>query len=92
MNIDADVFGQVSEPFLSNAYTVGDLYGSFRFNEHVRVNADVYNLFDERYYQWAHIRNVSRGDFYLYGYATADGIGRYSERGRSIRVSVSWSF
>ncbi|MEH6413525.1 TonB-dependent hemoglobin/transferrin/lactoferrin family receptor [Pseudomonas sp. CGJS7] len=92
VNIEADVFGQVTEPFLSDAYTVVDLYGSFRFNEHLRINAGVYNLFDERYYQWARIRNVSRGDFYLYGYATEEGIGRYSEPGRNVRVSLSWSF
>lgn len=92
VNIEPDVFGQVTEPFLSDDYTVVDLYGSFRVNEHLRINAGVYNLFDERYYQWARIRNVSRGDFYLYGYATDYGIGRYSEPGRNFRVSVSWSF
>ena len=92
VNIEPDVFGQVTEPFLSDDYTVVDLYGSFRVNEHLRINAGIYNLFDERYYQWARIRNVSRGDFYLYGYATDYGIGRYSEPGRNFRVSISWSF
>jgi len=90
--VESDVFGQVTEPFLSDDYTVVDLFGSYRFNEHLRINAGVYNLFDERYYQWARIRNVSRGDFYLYGYATEDGIGRYSEPGRNYRVTVSFSF
>jgi hemoglobin/transferrin/lactoferrin receptor protein len=90
--IEPDVFGEVTEPFLSDAYTVVDVFGSYRFNDNVRVNAGIYNLFDERYYQWARIRNVSRGDFYLYGYATDDGIGRYSEPGRNARVSVSVSF
>ena len=88
----SDVFGAAAEPFLSDAYTVVDLYGSFRFNGHLRLNAGVYNLFDEEYYQWARIRNVTRGDFYLYGYATADGIGRYSEPGRNVRVSLAWVF
>ena len=40
----------------------------------------------------AEIRNVTRGDFYLYGYATDDGIGRYSEPGRNWRVSLNWTF
>ena len=68
------------------------VFGSYRIDEHLRVNAGVYNLFDERYYQWARIRNVTRGDFYLYGYATDDGIGRYSEPGRNWRVSLNWTF
>lgn len=84
--------GTVVYPFLSDAYTVFDLFGSYRFNQHLRINAGLYNLLDERYYQWARIRNVTPGDFPLYGYATDDGIGRYSEPGRNIRVSVSWSF
>ncbi|KAF1686638.1 TonB-dependent receptor [Pseudoxanthomonas broegbernensis] len=92
VHIEPDVFGAVAEPFLSEAYTVADLFGSFQFNERLRVNAGVYNLFDEKYYQWARIRNVTRGDFYLYGYATDEGIGRYSEPGRNFRVSLSWAF
>lgn len=59
---------------------------------YLRVNAGLYNAFDAKYYQWARIRNVTRGDFYLYGYATDYGIGRYSEPGRNWRVSLNWSF
>ncbi|MBD9369596.1 TonB-dependent hemoglobin/transferrin/lactoferrin family receptor [Xanthomonas sp. XNM01] len=92
VHIERNVFGQLTPPFLSDAYTVVDLFGSYRFNEHLRVNAGVYNLFDEKYYQWARIRNVSRGDFYLYGYATDDGIGRYSEPGRNVRATLTWTF
>src|SRR3546814_4944458 len=92
VHIEPDVFGQVSEPFLSDAYTVVDLFGSYRVNDHMRINAGVYNLFDEEYYQWARIRNVTRGDFYLYGYATDEGIGRYSEPGRNYRITVSVAF
>src|SRR3546814_16218716 len=58
----------------------------------MRISAGVYNLFDEEYYQWARIRNVTRGDFYLYGYATDEGIGRYSEPGRNYRITVSVAF
>src|SRR5690606_17263390 len=92
VHVETDIFGQPAEPFLSDAYTVVDLSGSYRINDLLRVNAGVYNLFDEEYYPWARIRNVTRGDFYLYGYATDDGIGRYSEPGRNFRVSVSWNF
>lgn len=84
--------GQVSEPFLSDAWTVFDLFGSLRINEHLKINAGIYNLFDQRYYQWTRIRDVSRGVNYLHGYATEDGIGRYSEPGRNYRVNVTWTF
>ncbi len=92
VNLGSDVFGQPVDAFLSKSYTVYDLFGSFQVSDNVRLNAGVYNLFDKRYYQWARIRNVTPGDFYLYGYATEDGIGRYSEPGRNYRVSMTVSF
>ena len=92
VHIEPDVFGEVADPFLSGAYTVVDLFGSYQVNDRVRINAGVYNLFDEKYYQWARIRNVTRGDFYLYGYATDEGIGRYSEPGRNYRITLSMRF
>ncbi len=51
-----------------------------------------YVVFDERYYQWARIRNVARGEFALYGYATEDGIGRFSKPGRNYRLNLIWTF
>ena len=92
VDISPNQIGTASAPFLSEAYTVVDLFGSYRVNDHLRINAGLYNLFDERYSQWARIRNVSRGTSYLHGYATTEGIGRYTEPGRNLRVSVSWSF
>ena len=86
------MFGQPASSFLSKSWTVYDLFGNFQISDKLRLNAGVYNLFDKRYYQWARIRNVTRGDFYLYGYATDDGIGRYSEPGRNYRVTLSYSF
>lgn len=92
VEIATDIFGQEVEPFLSDSYTVFDLFGSYQASERLRFNAGVYNLFDEEYYQWARIRNITRGDFYLYGYATDEGIGRFSEPGRNYRVTVSFDF
>jgi outer membrane receptor protein involved in Fe transport len=57
----------------------------------LRLYAGIYNLFDERYYQWARIRNVTRGNLPLHGYATDIGIGRYTEPRRNVRLSVTWS-
>jgi len=92
VKIERDVFGNIPEPFLSDAYTVFDLFGSLRFNANLKVNAGIYNLFNERYYQWARIRNVTLGDLPLYGYATDEGIGRFSEPGRNYRVNLTWTF
>ncbi len=92
VKVEPDVFGGMAEPFLSDAYTVFDLFGSLRLNANLKINAGIYNLFDERYYQWARIRNVARGEFALYGYATEDGIGRFSEPGRNYRLNLTWTF
>ena len=89
---EVDVYGQPVEPFYSDAYTVVDLFGSVQLNDHLRINAGIYNLFDERWYQWSRIRDVTRGDFYLYGYATEEGIGRFSEPGRNARINVTYVF
>ena len=37
------------------------------------------------------IRNVTRGNLPLHGYATDIGIGRYTEPRRNVRLSVTWS-
>src|SRR3546814_12638956 len=42
VHIEPDVFGQVAEPFLSDAYTVVDMFGSYRAtrSEERRVGKD----------------------------------------------------
>ncbi|WP_454828669.1 TonB-dependent hemoglobin/transferrin/lactoferrin family receptor [Pseudoxanthomonas wuyuanensis] len=87
-----DFFQTTTPDFLSDAYTVFDLFGSYTFNDNLRVSAGVYNLFDERYYLWSRIRLVNEGANTLYGYVTGEGIGRYSEPGRNLRLTVSYRF
>jgi len=87
-----DFFQTTTPDFLSDAYTVFDLFGSYNVSDHLRVSAGVYNLFDERYYLWSRIRLVNEGTNTLYGYVTGEGIGRYSEPGRNLRLTVSYRF
>lgn len=89
---NGDFFQNPSPDFLSGAYTVFDLFGNVALTDHLRVSAGVYNLFDEKYYQWSRIRMVNEGTNTLYGYVTGEGIGRYSEPGRNLRVTVAYNF
>ncbi|MBM0105714.1 TonB-dependent hemoglobin/transferrin/lactoferrin family receptor [Steroidobacter sp. S1-65] len=87
-----DFFTSLVPDYLSDAYTVLDLFGELHLTEDLRLNAGVYNVFDEKYYLWPRVRFVNEGTTTLYGYVTGDGIGRYSEPGRNFRVSLSWQF
>lgn len=87
-----DFFTSIEPDYLSDAYTVLDLFGEINITKDLRLNAGIYNVFDERYYLWPRVRFVNEGTTTLYGYVTGDGIGRYSEPGRNFRVSLSWQF
>ena len=87
-----DFFESLVPDYLSDAYTVFDLFGEVNVTKSVRLNAGIYNAFDEKYYVWPRVRYVNEGTTTLYGYVTGDGIGRYSEPGRNYRVSLAWQF
>lgn len=87
-----DFFQSLVPDYLSSQYTVLDLLGNFNVTKSITLSAGVYNLFDEKYYLWPRVRFVNEGTTTLYGYVTADGIGRYSEPGRNFRVSLAWQF
>ncbi|GFE86823.1 TonB-dependent hemoglobin/transferrin/lactoferrin family receptor [Steroidobacter agaridevorans] len=88
----SDFFTSLVPDYLSDAYTVLDLFGDINITKDLRLNAGVYNVFDAKYYLWPRVRFVNEGTNTLYGYVTGDGIGRYSEPGRNFRVSLSWQF
>jgi hemoglobin/transferrin/lactoferrin receptor protein len=87
-----DFFTSIDPDYLSDAYTVLDLFSDINITKDLRLNAGIYNVFDEKYYLWPRVRFVNEGTTTLYGYVTGDGIGRYSEPGRNFRVSLSWQF
>lgn len=86
-------FTQPQTPdYLSDAYTVFDLFGTYHFGNKLQLSAGIYNLLDERYYLWPRIRLVQNGSSPLFGYVSDDGIGRFSEPGRNYRVNLSYRF
>jgi hemoglobin/transferrin/lactoferrin receptor protein len=88
----SDFFESLTPDYLSDAYTVFDLLAEINVTKDVRLTAGVYNVADEKYYLWPRVRFVNEGTTTLYGYASGDGIGRYSEPGRNYRVSLAWQF
>lgn len=87
-----DFFTSLVPDYMSDAYTTLDLFGDINITKGLRLNAGIYNVFDEKYYLWPRVRFVNEGTTTLYGYVQGDGIGRYSEPGRNFRVSLSWQF
>ncbi|HEY0684591.1 MAG TPA: TonB-dependent hemoglobin/transferrin/lactoferrin family receptor [Steroidobacter sp.] len=87
-----DFFTSLVPDYLSDSYTVLDLFGEIDITKDLRLSAGVFNVFDEKYYLWPRVRFVNEGTTTLYGYVTGDGIGRYSEPGRNFRVSLAWQF
>jgi hemoglobin/transferrin/lactoferrin receptor protein len=88
----ADFFESLVPDYLSDAHTVLDLFGDFNVTQNIRLSAGIFNVFDEQYYLWPRVRFINEGTITLYGYASGDGIGRYSEPGRNFRVSMAWQF
>lgn len=69
--------------YLPGSYLALDLYGELRIGEHVRLNAGVYNITDEKYWEWADVRGRPANDV---------AIDRYTRPGRSVSASVKVEF
>jgi hemoglobin/transferrin/lactoferrin receptor protein len=69
--------------FLPDAYTVYDLSGQWRMRKDLRLTAGVYNLTDEKYWNWSDVRGVA---------ATSAVLDAYTQPGRSVRVSMTADF
>jgi hemoglobin/transferrin/lactoferrin receptor protein len=77
----------VERLLLPSGYTVVDLLAHWKFARTGRVSVGVFNLLDEKYWQWA---DVPVRDIH-----TADSIGgpdRYTRPGRNFSVSLSYHF
>lgn len=81
-----------SSPYLSDKHTVFDLLTTINFTEKLKLNAGIYNLFDEEYFRWQRLRFVTSGSGGVRGGVRGDGVDRYSEPGRNFRVSMSYAF
>jgi hemoglobin/transferrin/lactoferrin receptor protein len=81
-----------SSAYLSDRFTVFDLLTTINLTDKLKLNAGVYNLFDEEYFRWQRVRFVTNGSGGVRGGVRGDGIDRYSEPGRNFRVSLSYFF
>lgn len=69
--------------YTPKGYEVFDLTGYYQFNNHVSLNAGLFNMFDRKYFAWSDVRNLS---------ATYQQIDAYSQPGRNAAVSVKYQF
>jgi len=93
--------------FYSDSASVVDLTAFYNITENLVVRGGVYNLFDENYSLWQSVKNVRQGSGGFFGGVDAtfetnsngndivtasDGIGRYSESGRSLTININYAF
>jgi hemoglobin/transferrin/lactoferrin receptor protein len=65
--------------YLPESHFLVDLYGEMRLGEHLKFNAGIYNLTDEKYWEWADVRGRPADDI---------AIDRYTRPGRSVSASL----
>lgn len=71
--------------FLSPSFTVLDLTAQMELRKGLRLNLGLFNLTDEKYWNWADVRGVTLR-------AERDAIDAYSQPGRNLRVSLVMDF
>ncbi len=69
--------------YLPDSYLTADLYGELRLGERLRLNAGIYNLTDQKYWDWADVRGRP---------ATDVAIDRYTRPGRTVSASLKLEF
>ncbi|WP_337880924.1 TonB-dependent hemoglobin/transferrin/lactoferrin family receptor [Rheinheimera sp.] len=74
--------------YLPGSSVVLDLVSNFQIGDSWQASLGVYNLLDREYYRWERIRYAASSRNNI----SADGIQRYSEPGRTLRASISYSF
>ena len=69
--------------YTPGSYQTFDVMGWYNFNKNASVNVGVFNLFDEKYFQWADVRTVA---------ANSSIIEAYSQPGRNFSASFRYQF
>lgn len=83
--------GAVTYPlYLSNSAAVIDVAAHYNITDKLRLSAGVNNLTDKEYYNWDSVRFVDQGDQRPGIGVTGDGVKRYSEPGRSFKLSITY--
>jgi hemoglobin/transferrin/lactoferrin receptor protein len=79
--------GVTQRLLLPPGYAVVDLLAQWRFGRNGRLAVGIFNLLDEKYWQWADVpvKDVHTGD-------SIGGPDRYTRPGRNFSVSLSYQF
>jgi hemoglobin/transferrin/lactoferrin receptor protein len=78
--------------YKAREYTLLDVFGSYNITSKLHLTAGVYNVFDKEYYLWNRVRTAGAGTTIFQGNTSAAGIGRWSQPGRNLRVTLSYEF
>lgn len=78
--------------YLAREYTILDLFGSYDITPKIRLTAGVYNVFDKEYYLWNTIRTIGSGSSVWQGNTSQEGVGRWSQPGRNVRLTLTYEF
>ncbi len=70
-------------PFVPPGHALLDLYGQYRVNDALRIDAGVFNLADRAVYAWSDVRGRPANDL---------AIERYTRPGRSVSVNFVYEF
>lgn len=83
---DIDNASAIAPPaaqFATSSATVLDLSGQWRIRKDLRLTLGVYNLTDEKYWQWSDVRGLS---------AASPVVDAYTQPGRHVRVALAADF
>lgn len=72
-----------ADGYSPNRFTTADLMAGWQINRNVSLQAGVFNLTDERYTQWADVRDLR---------ADSQVIDAYTQPGRNFKVSFNYQF
>ncbi len=78
--------------YKAREYTLLDVFGSYDITSRLHLTAGVYNVFDKEYYLWNRVRTAGSGTAVFAGNTSAEGIGRWSQPGRNVRLTLSFDF
>lgn len=72
---------QTDNQFSTSGYGTLDLNGWWQLDEHLSINAGLFNLTDKRYWSWGDVQGLSRND---------PSLTRASQPGRHAAVNLIW--
>ena len=69
--------------FVPDSYFTFDFSTRYKYSDSLELTAGVYNLLDERYYNYQSVQGLA---------TTLENLTRYSQPGRSVRLGFNWKF